>query len=235
MSTIPDDAQEIDLLAGEYVLGTLESRRAAEVRAALPGHAALRLAVEAWERRLDGMTDLVAGVAPPAGLWSRIEAAIAPAPNAAPMRPGLFQSLAFWRWSTAALAAGAAGLALLLASPRTPSERYVAVLQGDRAAPAWIVEARDQGIVLTALNPRLPDPSRVLQLWGLPQGATVPTSLGLIPASGRVEIARSALPPQAGMLVEISLEPPGGSPTGRPTGPILFIGRLEPAPPLTPL
>jgi anti-sigma-K factor RskA len=31
------------------------------------------------------------------------------------------------------------------------------------------------------------------------------------------------------MLIEISLEPPGGSPTGRPTGPILFIGRLAAA------
>ena len=31
------------------------------------------------------------------------------------------------------------------------------------------------------------------------------------------------------MLIEISLEPPGGSPTGRPTGPVLFIGRLAAA------
>jgi anti-sigma-K factor RskA len=31
------------------------------------------------------------------------------------------------------------------------------------------------------------------------------------------------------MLIEITLEPPGGSPTGRPTGPIQFIGRLAPA------
>jgi anti-sigma-K factor RskA len=28
------------------------------------------------------------------------------------------------------------------------------------------------------------------------------------------------------MLVEISLEPLGGSPIGRPTGPVLYIGRL---------
>ena len=35
--------------------------------------------------------------------------------------------------------------------------------------------------------------------------------------------------PDAGHIFEITAEPPGGSPTGRPTGPILFIGRLQPA------
>jgi anti-sigma-K factor RskA len=69
----------------------------------------------------------------------------------------------------------------------------------------------------------------VLQLWALPQGATAPTSLGLIPPEGRVTVTPSAISPEPGMLIEISLEPPGGSPTGRPTGPILFIGRLAPA------
>jgi anti-sigma-K factor RskA len=33
------------------------------------------------------------------------------------------------------------------------------------------------------------------------------------------------------MLIAISLEPEGGSPTGQPTGPILFFGRLIAAPP----
>jgi anti-sigma-K factor RskA len=69
----------------------------------------------------------------------------------------------------------------------------------------------------------------VLQLWALPQGATAPTSLGLIPPEGRVTVTPDAIRPEPGMLIEISLEPPGGSPTGRPTGPILFIGRLTAA------
>jgi anti-sigma-K factor RskA len=44
-------------------------------------------------------------------------------------------------------------------------------------------------------------------------------------------IETPAVRPRAGMLIEISVEPPGGSPTGRPTGPILFYGRLSEAGP----
>ncbi len=69
-----------------------------------------------------------------------------------------------------------------------------------------------------------------MQLWALPQGATAPTSLGLIPAEqGRLTVTPTTIRPEPGMLIEITLEPPGGSPTGRPTGPVLFIGRLAAA------
>jgi anti-sigma-K factor RskA len=54
-------------------------------------------------------------------------------------------------------------------------------------------------------------------------------SLGLLPEDGRFTVAPGTVRPEPGMLIEISLEPAGGSPTGRPTGPILFIGRLAPA------
>ena len=67
----------------------------------------------------------------------------------------------------------------------------------------------------------------MLQLWALPPGATAPTSLGLIPAAGQITVTPETIRPQPGMLIEISLEPPGGSTTGRPTGPVLFIGRLS--------
>ena len=73
---------------------------------------------------------------------------------------------------------------------------------------------------------------RVMQLWGLRPGETAPTSLALLPRTpGRISIPAPALRPVNNMLIEISLEPEGGSPTGRPTGPILFYGRLIEAPP----
>jgi anti-sigma-K factor RskA len=93
-----------------------------------------------------------------------------------------------------------------------------------------MVEAQRGGALrLASLNPQPVDADRVLQLWALPQGATAPTSLGLIPAAGEVTVTPQTLRAQPGMLIEISLEPPGGSTTGRPTGPVLFIGRLSAA------
>jgi anti-sigma-K factor RskA len=100
------------------------------------------------------------------------------------------------------------------------------VLLTSRDQPAWVVEAADGALRLAALNPQPVTADRVLQLWALPQGATAPTSLGLIPPEGRMNVIPAAIRPAPGMLIEISQEPPGGSPTGRPTGPILFIGRL---------
>ncbi|MBK1661604.1 RNA polymerase subunit sigma-70, partial [Paracraurococcus ruber] len=73
---IPQDPEEREALAGEYVLGTLDARQAAEVAAALPEDAALRAAVVAWEARLAPLTALAPPEAPPPGLWDRIEAAL---------------------------------------------------------------------------------------------------------------------------------------------------------------
>jgi anti-sigma-K factor RskA len=44
-----------------------------------------------------------------------------------------------------------------------------------------------------------------------------------------VNIATPAVQPQKNMLIMISVEPPGGSPTGQPSGPVVFFGRLMPA------
>jgi anti-sigma-K factor RskA len=71
---------------------------------------------------------------------------------------------------------------------------------------------------------------RVLELWSVPpQGA--PRSLGLISASGTTVLSRAKLP--ATLLkggtaaLAVSVEPPGGSPTGAPTGPVVFAGKLQ--------
>ena len=105
------------------------------------------------------------------------------------------------------------------------------VLLTSRYQPAWLVEAdRGGALRLAAVNRQPMPPDRVMQLWALPQGATAPTSLGLIaPEAGQYSVSTTAIRPSPGMLIEITLEPPGGSPTGRPTGQILFIGRLSAA------
>jgi anti-sigma-K factor RskA len=225
---IPAEPQERDALAGEYVLGTLDARLAREVEAALPGDPGLRALVEAWQARLAPLTELVAPEAPPPDLWARIERALpAAAPRPPPARRGSLGLLRGWAIGASAVAAGLAGLLVLRPAP---PERLTTVLLTSRDQPAWTVEAaRDGSLRLASVNPRPVEADRVLQLWALPPGATAPTSLGLIPAAGQVTVTPAAIRPESGMLIEISLEPPGGSTTGRPTGPVLFIGRLTAA------
>jgi anti-sigma-K factor RskA len=224
---IPADPQSRDELAAEYVLGTLEAREAAEVAHALATDAALAEAVARWEARLAPLTALAAPEAPPPGLWARIEAALDPRPATT---PGWWRKLADpWRLGALGATAVAAGLAAFILLRPAPAPMLMTVLLTDRDQPAWLVQAAGGEIRLAALNTRPPPPDRVLELWALPQGATAPTSLGLIPADGRVTVRPTTIRPSPGMLIEITLEPPGGSPIGRPTGPIQFIGRLAPA------
>ncbi|WP_144299768.1 anti-sigma factor [Elioraea rosea] len=227
---LPDSPEEREALAAEYVLGTLEAREATMVRAAMESDAAFRAVVLMWEARLAPLARAIPEAEPPAGLLARIEARLDDLPAPLPAPRGA--SLRVWKgWAVAstAIAAGLAAFLILRPAPEPAEPRFVAVLQQDQAAPAWVVEAtREGGIMLAgAVNPRPRDEGRVLQLWGLYQGESQPVSLGLVPPDGRLAVDPRVMPPREGMLIEISLEPPGGSPIGRPTGPVLFIGRLE--------
>ena len=232
--------EEWDALAGEYVLGTLEAGAALEVeRAIAGGDAELREAVAGWEARLAPLTALAPEEAPPPDLWARIEAALPPRADvvAAPSRQGPEPRRVSrwrtdpWRWLALGSSAVAAGLAALLVTRPAPEAPLMTVLLTSRDQPAWLVEAERGGALrLAAVNRQPVPPDRVMQLWALPQGATAPTSLGLIaPEAGQYSVSTTAVRPEPGMLIEITLEPPGGSPTGRPTGQILFIGRLNAA------
>ncbi|MDH5539405.1 MAG: anti-sigma factor [Rhizobacter sp.] len=66
---------------------------------------------------------------------------------------------------------------------------------------------------------------RALELWAVPASGA-PRSLGLISATSATVLRRGRLLDGAAALA-VSLEPTGGSPTGAPTGPILFVGKLN--------
>ena len=224
-----------DTLAAEFALGTLDARTAAAVAQAMPDDPALAAAVLAWEGRLAPLAGLAPPEAPPAGLWDRIERAIT-RDRAQPRSTWRRRVPALWAAGATALAAGLGAFIVGGGADRPP---MMTVLLSDRAESAWTAEVgRDGAIHLAAIPPvagagRPVPEDRVLQLWALPPGAAGPTSLGLL-ARGQRSVTVPAPPvrPVPGMLIEISQEPPGGSPLGRPSGPVLFIGRLsQPGPP----
>jgi anti-sigma-K factor RskA len=225
---IPADPEAREHLAAEYVLGTLEAREAAAVARAIATDADLAARVAAWEERFAPLVALATPEAPPPGLWARIEAALDPQPRV-PAAPWWRRLADPWRIGALGATAVAAGLAAFLVLRPAPEPLMMTVLLTDREQPAWLVQADRGQLRLASLNTRPAPPDRVLELWALPQGATAPTSLGLIPADGRITVRPATIRPHPGMLIEITLEPPGGSPIGRPTGPIQFIGRLAPA------
>jgi hypothetical protein len=81
------EEENIDGLAGEYVLGCLDGAERADVEARRPLEGSLRAAIEAWERRLAPLLEAAPEVAPPPDLFDKVLARIADEPvrGAAPV------------------------------------------------------------------------------------------------------------------------------------------------------
>lgn len=229
--------ERADALAAQYVAGTLRGRARRRFEALLGAHASLRTAVQRWQDRLMPLTTVLPPQAPPPRVWRGIERALWPA-STAPATPAgsWWQRIAFWRFASGAASTAALALALLVAMPGPQAPPIVVVLQGtgDAAQPGGSFVASFSGdgrsLVTRPLQPVALQSNRVFELWAVPpQGA--PRSLGLISASGVSIIARDKLPPQVldrgrTSALAVSIEPPGGSPTGAPTGPVVYAGKL---------
>jgi anti-sigma-K factor RskA len=222
-------------LAGEYVLGTLSSPLREEVERRLPSDAALRAAVDEWEQRLLPLTALAEAQQPSAKLWPRIERSL-PMPQRVRLAGGWrawWNSLVFWRWLAAGGFAGVAMLAVLMAGklvePGQQPAYIVVLVQPQDKAPGWVVQTnyRNQpGLTLTPLGEVIVPPQKALQFWTKGSDWTGPRSLGLVRPGQSQRVALDKLPPvQPNQLFEITLEPETGSPTGKPSGPVLYIGK----------
>jgi anti-sigma-K factor RskA len=177
---------------------------------------------------------------PTSGLWARIERNIAavvegetsPKPWAlAGWFGGLWRNLDFWRGAGLIGAAAALLFAVFTGTVmlRQPTPIAVAVLTDDAtpgAPPGALVEAFADGSIRLVPLRDIPVPEgRTLQVWTLWDRARGPVSLGTMPRAQNARFSVAGLPqPRAEQLYEITLEPAGGSPLGRPTGPILYKG-----------
>jgi anti-sigma-K factor RskA len=219
-----------DALAAEYVLGTLRGLARRRFERGLAEDAALRERVHAWRERLAPLDAATAPVQPPERVWRSIATRIRPSPRTRPV--SWWDSLRLWRAAALAgflLAALAVGLGVLL--PRQP-EMMVVVMSDQSARPAMTVSWRtDAGggkrLRIRVLGHAEMAPETAWELWALPGEGAKPVSLGLISTH---ETQTMMLPPQLARIIDaaqgmaMSVEPRGGSPTGLPTGPVLYQG-----------
>jgi len=216
--------------AGEYVLGTLDAAERIAFEARLTRDGELQAEVAAWRRRLTPLDAETAEAEPPAQTFAKILARIdTPAPvNVVELQRRVRQ----WRIAATAFAALAASLILffVVQGQRTPSPAnnlYVAVLQGSDAQPAFVaaVDVKTKSMVVRRVGAATP-PGHSYELWALGGTRAAPQPLGVIGASMRVSSDQLGGQPIDATTLAVSLEPPGGSPTGAPTGPVLFTGKL---------
>lgn len=239
-----EDGEDLDLVAGEYVLGTLDARERETFAERIKRDDAARRAVIAWDARLAGLGGRVDAIAPPPDVWSRIERSLAGAGGATmhPFKviPGGGQGADTTairrsrnRWRTGALLSGALAAALLVALagqvwrgllPASDGNTYVAAVNrgGDKPALIVRVDLKTGQVLVRPVSAAAPA-GKSLELWYIGSDKT-PRSMGLVDK----DVSKLHLPGAAAndATFAVSVEPTGGSKTGAPTGPVVYAGQL---------
>ena len=221
----PPDA--IELLAAEYVVGTLDGAARRRFEQLLRLRADVRHATWAWEQRLQGLCEEIEPVRPPRSLWRSIRRRIGKGERMELLRPRFAMAAV-----TAAIAVIAFWLGGIIPTDPVPGDpEHMAIFTDDEARTLWVISLdTDTGeMVAQSLGVAPLDDDLVHELWALPAGGS-PLSLGLLRVDpGRIERAlapdRIAAVEQSANLA-ISIEPTGGSPTGLPTGPVVHQASL---------
>ncbi len=224
--------------AMDYVLGLENAAEREAIRREMESDPGLAAAVARWEKLLAPMMRGAPEAAPPADMLARIRAGL-PA-HATATRSGETQApaaeildlrRAARRWRSAAIVASAiaASLAIFVGEralrDRTAPTVYVAAVNRGGEAPALIVrvDMATNRVFVRPVGAR-GEAGKSLELWYIGDGRT-PVSMGLVGArSERLALPEGARPEKAKFAVTV--EPEGGSPTGGPTGPVVYAGEL---------
>ncbi|MGB9429320.1 MAG: anti-sigma factor [Gammaproteobacteria bacterium] len=223
-----------NLLAGEYVLGLLHGAARRRFERLQIEDTRLRSEVTAWEERFAVWSRDLKPQTPPDSIWRKLDARLNMEAKMVRKPVSTFSIRGIW--SGAAVIAAAIVLAVgiligrsLVTTP-TAAPSYLAVMSSAKGQPLWLitVHPNTQRIDMKALASNVPPPGKSYELWMLP-GSGKPIAMGLMNSSGvasetlNTEVI-AAISQAKG--VAISLEPQGGSPTGQPTGPVLYVAPL---------
>ena len=234
---------DLDIDAGEYVLGTLDAAERAAFSERLRVDAKARTAVSTWESRFADLDDAITPIVPPQSVWLGIERlvgqpeaklhpfkVISGGGKVVPAAAGLLASRNRWRMGALVSGAVAAVLAVFVAdrtmrdvAPETLA--YVAAVNrgGDKPALLVRVDLRTRQVFVRPVAAETPA-GKSLELWYIGSGEA-PRSMGVIdagpetlqlPKGGKADATTFA----------VSVEPAGGSKTGAPTGPVVYSGQL---------
>ncbi|MHB8816298.1 MAG: anti-sigma factor [Steroidobacteraceae bacterium] len=239
MST-PSDDRPSDLRYAEYVLGVLDGQARAEVEREMARSESAAAAVEQWRRRLLPLADEATPASPPARVWQRIRAELrieeSPRVREQGGHPAVGGSLRFWQrlsFVTGTLLAAACVAIVMLIVRRPPAPRipYMASTiteSGGHIGWTATMDIAKARMIVVPAAPQGLSAGRSAELWLIPHGGK-PIAVGLISATAPITIE---LPPallaQLGptAVLAVSAEPPGGSRTGQPTGPVIGQGTI---------
>jgi anti-sigma-K factor RskA len=228
-----------DLRYAEYVLGVLDANARAAVEREMQESDAAAAAVAAWHRRLLPLAAEIADREPPMHLWQKIRTELRFDPLAREREPpGFWENVRVWHWLS--LAAGAIAVAcivalvLIIRQPAAPPITYMAsTLAQQNGNVGWTatMDIRSARIIIVPAAPHGLAMGRAPELWLIPKGGK-PIAVGMISADAPITLPLgpallAGVGPTA--VLAVSVEPPGGSPTGQPTGAVIATGTIASA------
>ncbi len=228
-------------LSAEYALGTLRGPARLQFEQQIRQDSELAAEVARWQEAFAQLDNSLTPEKPPESVWKKIQLQLPPEPTLAPLPAGKKYRSRFNRayigWAIAACLAAVLLLPRLweISGSKTTGATPVAVLinkgmANNGAASStgqWIVMANNntQQLTITPLHAVSVTGEHSLELWIIPAGGK-PKSLGLISSDAPTALALNNVQANRGSTLAISLEPKGGSPTGQPTGSVLYSGRI---------
>ncbi|MGF1476157.1 MAG: anti-sigma factor domain-containing protein [Geminicoccaceae bacterium] len=244
------EIEEVELLAGEYALGTLRGPARSEFEDAMTNVQSLRGAVAAWEKRFGALAQRLPSTRPGTHIWHEIQrrrkVALGGGANQAQIDREMVQlrrAARGWRL----LAFAGVGLALLsvglyqatsgvgdaraetTTASRPPAA--VAVLRGQIEQPAWhvVLDGKAGKLVLTPVHSPAVEANRTLKLWAITGSQARPILIGRVDTLSTVKLElpdtlRAAMP--AAIQLVVTAEPKWGAKKAFPTGEAVLTGEL---------
>lgn len=217
-----------NLLAGEYVLGLMRGAARRRCERLMMESAGLAAEVAAWEERFAAWALRLKPVDPPAYLEWRLLGRVRK--DSRPRGERLRNT--FWRsWAVAATVV----LAIVMVTQKfTPPAEVkpaeFALMSDAKGTPLWLISVHPEAnrVDMKVVTPNPVPAGKSYELWMIPDGGK-PVPMGLMNETG---VASETVPPEllarlaGAKALAISLEPKGGSPTGQPTGPVLWVAPL---------
>ena len=222
-----NETNDRDLMAAEYVIGTLSPEERAQAKALKNADSSFLASVIAWEHKLEPLNALAPEVAPSPELWTKIERRVR---GTKPARPTADTRFGYRKIAPliAVIVLMVGLLTIYVANNRVAEQPLIAMLQAKDGIERLALSYDRAGDLLTLRSTLAPlGQTKRYELWVIAEGAK-PVSIGVIDQAPSLHPGLSKFTDQqlSKLTFAVSLEPEGGSPTGQPTGPVLMTGSL---------